>query len=358
MTQTGKRRRIEAMVSGPAVLALFGWFVLSACEELTWPGGPPDLPTPGADAVYYDDIPVHESADGGVTFGNFHCDGQGKYLGGGDPASEGRTKKALEVAVESSKQELKDIDKDLGRCGGKKKFQYEYYAEHNCDTGELSSYREKARRIQKGISDGEEKIAGVMRDQQLQRQAIEHWQREAQDARRVIDHATRSDLEQPKNQYSPLGSPDPHGGAPSRLKAALTGLDRANEDAKAYRQERAAEEAKLVQLKTQLGDLRQQSAALEQRCNAAREAAVADSCSEANFNRLTARRSELREQAAMHQHRKDRFDKCVDDRKRRAQAPSVRPTVDPAVIQMLPGILNRPSTRPSKPAPSQPSHGH
>ncbi len=308
MMHACKRRRIGAMASGPVVLALFAWFALTACEELTWLGGPPDPPTPGPDAVY-DDIPVHEGADGGMTIASIHCDGNGKYLGGGNPVEEDRAKRALDEAVEKAKQEIKDIDNRLDRCKGtKKRTSKDYKAEYGCrDEWELGSILSKARAEK-------EELRVKLMVLQTERLAAADSLNRGEDVARA------------------------------RRKMAET--DRTMPEA----------EAQLADAQRRLDDAYRLSKDMSAKCDQARNAEGADPCSQSILDGLNAHRSVLRDQAAMHAHRKDRFDKCVDDRKRRAQAPSVRPTVDPAVIQMLPGILNRPSTRPSRPAPSQPSH--
>ena len=104
-TRKAPRRAVEAMISGSVVFALFAWFALSACDQDDPAAGP--IPsTPGLDAVY-GDIPVHESTDGGMTIASIHCDGNGKYLGGGNPVEEDRAKRALDDAIEKTKQEIK-----------------------------------------------------------------------------------------------------------------------------------------------------------------------------------------------------------------------------------------------------------
>ena len=121
-TRNALGRTPEPMISGSIVFALFAWFALAACGILIDMDIPP--PPPGPDAVY-DGMSVHENPDGSVTFGTFHCDGQGKYVGGGDPDSEKRFNAALKSQLENAKNEINAIDRDLQRCGGKKKFQHE-----------------------------------------------------------------------------------------------------------------------------------------------------------------------------------------------------------------------------------------
>jgi hypothetical protein len=324
--------RIEALISGPAVLGLFAWFAIVACSE--WAGifsSPTAPPTPGPDAVY-DGLAVHESPDGSVNFGSFHCDGQGKYLGGGDPDSERRFNAALKSQLESAKNEIKSIDQELQRCGGKKKFQHEYDAQAGCNRGKLLADRNRAEDLDKFI-------AGKERDLATDMYLIN-------DAGRRLEGLQRS-FETAKREGQP----------PANLETISKVIEFQTAELRAIR-------VKAAKKQKEVDDLRAERAALEQQpnhrnCGDADAAAKSDPCSEANFNRNDNRRSSLRTQAAVHQSNKDRFDKCIDDRKRQAKAQQerARPAVDPSFILNQPGLF-RPSPRPSRPAPSQPSHPH
>lgn len=344
--------RIEALVSGPAVLALFAWFVLTACEELSFEVAN-DPPSPGPDAVY-DGVPVHENPDGSTTFGTFHCDGQGKYVGGGDPNSEKRFNDALKSQLENAKNEIKSIDNELQRCGGKKKFQYEYDTQAGCDRASLSSYAERSRVLGKQISDTELSLNSAKGYHAQLAEGVSQLQSSIQNMRRMVEHPTLE--ESRRESMKPITVPT----LKDDLRVAEGSLGRHTDDMNAARKGVAEEQKRLEELTAERTKLDNQAAANNQRCSAAQETAKSDNCSDANFNRLNDRRSSLRTQAAVHQNNKDRFDKCTDDRKRQAKAQQerARPAIDPSFILNQPGIWNRPTSRPSKPAPSQPSHPH
>jgi len=338
--------RIEALVSGPAVLALFAWFAVVACSEWAAISAPA---TPGPDAVY-DGMAVHENPDGSVNFGEFHCDGQGKYVGGGNPDSEKRFSDALKSQLESAKNEIKNIDQELQRCGGKKKFQYAYDAEAGCDRAALGNYLKEDNKIEVQIQKTRERLDELERDRPLIRNQIDRAQSGYETMRRATENPTEHDKQQ---TYYDLN-------LPYRLEMALKTLTDANEAARRNRQETAALQKQLEKLNADRAQLKDQAATITGRCDAAQGMAKSDPCSEANFNRNDDRRSSLRTQAAVHQNNKDRFDKCTDDRKRQAKAQQerARPAIDPSFILNQPGLWNRPAPRPSKPAPSQPSHPH
>ncbi len=324
MTARNFRGPFAALVSMPAALAL------SACipEFLGNPfaGWPFTL---GPDSAYVD-VTVHENPDGSTTFGTFHCDGRGKYLGGGDPSSEKRFDDALRSQLESAKNEIKRIDDDLQRCGGKKKLQYEYDAQAGCNREKLYADRDRAEYLNQQIHKHQETMENT-------RWYAQDMGKRASDLLGKIEDARRAGTSPSETELSSL---DFHTGTLSAARAKV-----------------AAEQQRIEELKAERTEL--ERSPNRQRCDAADAAPKSDPCSEANFNRNDNRRSSLRKEAAVHQYNKDRFDKCTDDRKRQAKASQDRgrTTIDPSIILNQPGLF-RPSPRPSRPAPSQPSHPH
>lgn len=130
--RTRQRSRWIAAGSGPAVIALFSWFALTACL-----GDPEDPylnpPAQGTHILYPDNLVAVTMPDGSTRFGDMQCDGQGKYRGGGSALPEERTRSNIESSIAETRSKIADIDRQLAQCQGKEVTRQTYYTKYGCD---------------------------------------------------------------------------------------------------------------------------------------------------------------------------------------------------------------------------------
>ncbi len=300
------RVRSETLISGTAALALFGWFALGACG---FDDKPPPPPLPQFIDTSYGDFMVSESPSG-ISFGAIQCDAQGRYSGGGDASSEDRMRNAMKAAVEKTKKEIDDINRRLDQCKGKSRSDKDFDASFGCDRTKAGAARIR----------------------------LENKQFE-------LNKLTKDYEETKKSIWVPGGF------------ATKRDWDEKERDRQGYLKQL---EAKIPQTQAQIPPLQQDYDALQAKCDQASVAKANDPCSEQNQDAMKNQREALRVQAASHQFRLDKFNTCMDDRKRQAGGqPSGRTTVDPAIIQVLPGVMGGFGSRSGHGGRSSPPpHGH
>lgn len=303
---------------GALVLALFGWFALGACG-FDNSNPPPPPPPPQSEDTSYDGFTVSESPSG-VNFGGIQCDGQGHYAGGGDQGSEDRMRGAMKDATDKAKEEIGDINRRLEQCKGKTRGDSEIDASFGCERTKAGG-------------------AGIRLDNQRVKLA-QMEKNYAEDVNSVwlpnISRPTRQDYADAEVEHQ------------TYIKH---------------------QQSQIAQLKQDLAQTQAEYDALQAKCTQADNAKANDPCSPQNVEAMNRQREALRIQAASHQYRLDKFNNCMDDRKRQASGgqPTGRTTVDPAILQTLPGMFgsgggmgrrDRPPRSPTPSAPSQPSHSH
>ncbi len=135
--------RAHAWSSSAVVLGLFAWFALTACFFES----KDDPATTGRDTVY-GDTTVHHGPDGGTVYGDFHCDRNNRYLGGGDAASVANTRRNLEAAIARLEREIEDVDRQRDQCKGRTRPATAYVPARICNNLALAAanVEEKKRR--------------------------------------------------------------------------------------------------------------------------------------------------------------------------------------------------------------------
>lgn len=326
MIAAQNRARLEAFVSGAGVFALFAWFVLGACGFAE--KGPPPPPPPQSTDTAYDGFSVVEGPTF-IDFGGLYCDPQGHYSGGGDASTEDRVRNGIKGSVEKARDELKDIDQRLDKCKAKRRSDKDIEASFGCDRTQAGAARIR-------LENKEWELAKTTKDYDDNKNAI--W---------TVPGATLKTRTGPDGW--PVVVPDPEG-------------DREFEERERDRQQYVKGlEQRIAAIKQEIPPLKADYEAKQAPCDQAAAAKANDPCSDQNMDALKSHREALRVQAASHQYRLDKFNNCMDDRKRKAGggAPTGS-TVAPAIMQTVPGILGGIRSRPSSPRPSDPGqrHGH
>lgn len=312
--------RAHAWSSGAIVLGLFAWFALTACFFES----KDDPATTGRDTVY-GDTSVHHGPDGGTVYGDFHCDPDNRYLGGGDAASVANTRRNLEAAISRLEREIEDVDRQRDQCKGRTKSRDAYLRERNCDSA-----------------------------------AVNRAEQEANDRHRALDRARNARglaevnrdrvKERLQRRLAELGGASGAGEDPyvANLRDQLQ--KRNAEVMHAVETERSAESA----YRTARNTWEELGQRWDDCSNRAYDDAKADPCSDLNYLPIAQRWNQLRNQLAMYERDLERLKDCDENRAAQVGGRPSQPGVTISPGLLLGPWLQRPPT--GRPPPRHP-HG-
>ncbi len=309
------RSRAHAWSSGAVVLGLFAWSALTACFFES----KDDPATTGRDTVY-GDTSVHHGPDGGTVYGDFHCDPNDRYLGGGDAASVANTRRNLEAAISRLEREIEDVDRQRDQCKGRTKPYLAYLRERNCSNAALTAAHVEEKK----------------RSEALMR---------AQDASRTAGRQYEAARSKWMHRMGEIG------GEAARTDPYLANLadqmqKRQTELSQAAQTELRAEEAwrNAQQAHQRQADCFDGAAADEK----------TDPCSDLNYLPLAQRWNQLRNQLAMYERDLERLKDCDENRAAQVGGRPSQPGVTISPGLLLGPWLQRPPT--GRPPPRHP-HG-